>query len=284
MAAAIEAMLARHRAVTIAMLAVLTLLAWIWLALGAGTGMVPGLSLPALVPHGAAPSMPGMDMGAVPHNPSMSDVPGWQDAGWWSVSRFALTFSMWWVMMVAMMLPSAAPMILLYARTATGSGVTASPPTGVFLCGYLLVWGLFSLAAVLLQMLLERAGLVAGMEMASVSRPLSAALLVMAGLYQLSPLKDVCLRHCRSPGRFLSRHYRPGQSGALRMGMLHGAFCAGCCWLLMALLFVGGVMNLIWIAFLTLIVAAEKLLPGGRTIAVAGGILCLAWGAVIALS
>lgn len=273
MAPPIEAMLARHRAVSIVMLVTLTLLAWAWLAMGAGMGMAPGLSLPSLLPPEAMPpmAMPGMDMGA----PAPSS--------WWPLSRFVLTFSMWWVMMVAMMLPSAAPLILLYARTAT-AGAIARPPTGSFLSGYLLVWGLFSLAATALQMLLEHAGVMAGMEMVSVSRPLSAALLIAAGVYQLSPLKDVCLRHCRNPARFLTHHYKAGRAGALRMGMVHGAFCAGCCWLLMALLFVGGVMNLVWIALLTLLVAAEKLLPGGRGIAVAGGVLCVAWGGWIALA
>lgn len=272
MASAVAAALARHRVMTIVMLFVLTILAWVWLATGAGTGMAPVRSLPALLPPEAAPTMGGMEM------PAMEPQVGWP------VGRFLLTFSMWWVMMVAMMLPAAAPTILLYVRTATHGASTAPPATGSFLSGYLLVWGLFSLAAAALQMLLERAGIMAGMEMVSVSRPFSAALLMAAGLYQLSPFKDVCLRQCRNPAEFLTRHYRPGRSGALRMGMAHGAFCAGCCWLLMALLFVGGVMNLVWIAFLTLLVAAEKLLPGGRRIAVAGGVLCLVWGGWIVLA
>ena len=274
----VEATLARHRAVTIAMLALLTLLAWAWLATGAGTGMAPGLALPPLTPAAppAAPpaAMPGMEM------PGM-EMPATPQAAW-SVLHFMLSFSMWWVMMVAMMLPSAAPMILLHVRAATGVG--APPATGSFLAGYLLVWGLFSLAAAALQMLLQQAGLMAGMDMASAGRPLTAALLIAAGLYQLSPLKDTCLSLCRSPARFLTRYYEPGSAGALRMGVIHGAFCAGCCWLLMALLFVGGVMNLAWIAFLTLLVAAEKLLPGGHRIAVVSGVLCLVWGGWLVIS
>ncbi|MCT2399125.1 DUF2182 domain-containing protein [Novosphingobium mangrovi (ex Huang et al. 2023)] len=261
---------------SVAMLAVLTVLAWVWLALGAG--MAPGLSLPALLPHDGG-MMPGMETGGMAM-PASADVPG----AWWPASRFLLTFSMWWVMMVAMMLPSATPMVLLYARTAVSGGVTVSPATGSFLSGYLLVWGLFSLAATALQMVLERAGVVAGMDMVSVSRPFSGALLVAAGLYQLSPFKEVCLRHCRNPAQFLTHYYRAGRAGALRMGVRHGAFCAGCCWLLMALLFVGGVMNLVWIAFLTLLVAAEKMLPGGRWIAIGGGILCLGWGGYMFLA
>lgn len=270
MARTVEATLARHRAVTVVMLAALTLLAWVWLATGAGMGTAPGLSLPPLVPPAEPPpAMPGMDMPAM--GPAVS----------WSVPYLALSFAMWWVMMVAMMLPSAAPMILLHVRAATGVG--APPATGYFLGGYLLVWGLFSLAAAVLQVLLQQAGLMAGMDMVSVSRPLSAALLIAAGLYQLSPVKDMCLSQCRSPARFLTRYYEPGNLGALRMGVIHGAFCAGCCWLLMALLFVGGLMNLVWIALLTLLVAAEKLLPGGERITVVSGILCLVWGGLVVI-
>lgn len=264
----VEATLARHRAVTALLLAVLTLLAWAWLAMGAGMGAAPGISLPPLTPAASPPSaMPGMDMPA---------------AAAWSASHFALSFAMWWVMMVAMMLPSAAPTILLHVRAATGVG--APPETGWFLGGYLLVWGLFSLSAAALQTLFQQAGLMAGMDLALASAPFSGALLIGAGLYQLSPLKDMCLSQCRNPARFLSRYYEPGSFGALRMGVIHGAFCAGCCWLLMALLFVGGLMNLAWIAFLTLLVAAEKLLPGGQRIAVGAGILCLVWGGWILIS
>ncbi|KHK89482.1 DUF2182 domain-containing protein [Novosphingobium malaysiense] len=273
MDAVVEELLARHRAVSVVSLFVLTLSAWAWLATGAGMDMRPGFFLPPLLPQDGArlTGMQGMDMG------SAGILSGAVTAKLWSVWRFLLTFWMWWVMMVAMMLPSAARMILLYVRAASSRGTTAIPSTGSFLAGYLLVWGLFSLVATGLQMLLELAGLLAGMDMMSVSRPLSAAVLIAAGIYQLSPLKDVCLHQCRSPARFLSRSYRAGKGGALAMGARHGAFCIGCCWLLMALLFVGGVMNIAWIAILTLIVAAEKMLPGGRGIAFAGGIVCLVW-------
>ena len=261
----VEATLARHRAVTVAMLALLTLLAWAWLATGAGMGMAPQLSLPLPTSPPAPPTaMPGMEM------PALEPETAW--------SLFMLTFFMWWVMMVAMMLPSAAPMILLHVRAATAAG--AAPATGSFLAGYLLVWGLFSIAAAALQVLLQQFG---AMDMALVSQPLSAAVLLATGFYQLSPVKDMCLSRCRNPAQFLTRYYEPGTVGALRMGMIHGAFCAGCCWLLMALLFVGGVMNLAWIAFLTLLVAAEKLLPGGQRIAVVSGVLCLVWGVWIAV-
>src|SRR5205807_1669049 len=122
-----------------------------------------------------------------------------------------------------------------------------------------LVWLCFSVAAAGLHWGLERTGLLSGAMMGSQSKWLSGAVLIAAGLYQLSPPHDVCLAHCRAPADFLSRHWLPGVAGAVRLGALHGAFCVGCCWLLMALLFVGGVMNLAWIAALTLLVVAEKL-------------------------
>ncbi|CDO37412.1 DUF2182 domain-containing protein [Novosphingobium sp. KN65.2] len=285
MATALEGMLTRHRAVTVAMLFALTVLAWIWLASGAGTGMAPGFRFPDPMP-GAPATMHGSDNAMSGHmGASMGAMPGMAEtAAPWALSRFLLTFAMWWVMMVAMMLPSAASTILLHARAGSAGAAGSRPATGSFLSGYLLVWGLFSFVATVLQMALERAGIMAGMDMVSVSRPFSAVVLLLAGLYQLSPFKETCLRHCRNPAQFLTRHYRPGRAGALRMGLLHGAYCAGCCWLLMALLFVGGVMNLVWIAFLTLVVAAEKLLPGGRWIAIAGGLACIAWGTWIVLA
>lgn len=270
----VEALLRRHRAVSIGALVLLAVIAWIWLLAGAGMGMDP---LVSLSPFSASkPAMSGMTMDrgmSVAMQPAMA----------WSASRFALTFSMWWTMMVAMMLPSAAPTILLYARAAVQGQAQLRPATESFLAGYLLAWGGFSLAATLLQLILERIGLLAPMMMASESRFLSGAILIAAGIYQLGPLKDVCLRHCRNPAQFLSHHYRPGRAGALRMGMLHGAWCVGCCWLLMALLFVGGVMNLAWIALLTLIVAAEKILPSGRAVSIAGGAVFVAWGAAMLL-
>ena len=188
---------------------------------------------------------------------------------------FLLVAAMWAAMMVAMMLPSAAPTVLLYARVHRHSS-EEPPPTATFLAGYLACWITFALLAAASQLAIAEP-----MSMALQSRPASAALLIAAGLYQLSPLKDACLGRCRSPGRFLTRYYRPGALGAMRLGLLHGAFCVGCCWLLMALLFVGGVMNLAWIAGLTLLVAAEKLLPGGPWIARVTGAGLILWGAAI---
>ncbi|MFM5884234.1 MAG: DUF2182 domain-containing protein [Novosphingobium sp.] len=266
MASALETSLGHHRAWSLAALALLVALAWGWLLSGAGTGMRPAFCIVPPIGHGAA--MPGMAAA---------------DPETWSPGRLALTFAMWWTMMVAMMLPSAAPMILLFARAAAVQ--TASrPATAAFLGGYLAVWGVFSLLATALQTLLDRAGLIAAMTIGVQGRWLAAAILLAAGLYQFGAVKDVCLRHCRKPAQFLARHYRPGWSGALRMGLRHGAFCLGCCGVLMALLFVGGVMNLAWIALLTLLVAAEKLLPHGRAVGLAAGWACLAGAAALLLT
>ena len=269
MPSVVEAALARHRVLVLGALIVLAALAWAWLVSGAGTGMRP---LVSLVPSSSGEnSMPGMDMpGAMQ-----------PDAAPWTAGRFVLTLAMWWVMMVAMMLPSAAPVILLYARAAADGHPERRPATPSFLAGYLCAWGLFSLLATGLQFLLEAGGHLNAAAMAVRSPWLTGAVLVAAGIYQLSPVKDICLRHCRNPAVFLSRHFRPGSAGAWRMGLLHGFYCVGCCWMLMLLLFVGGVMNLAWIALLTLMVAAEKLLPFGRIVTIAGGLGCIAWGALL---
>ncbi len=268
MTAPVEAALRRQRALTIVALALLALLAWGWLWLGAGMDMPPQVSLHLFPRRAAQP----MDM-AMPAAPAA-----------WATAQLLLAISMWWVMMVAMMLPAVAPMILLYVRAGSASADGLRPSPAAFLAGYLGIWGLFSLAAAGLQDGLQSWGVVAPMTMDSTARWLSMGLLVAAGIYQLSPLKDACLAHCRHPAVFLSRHYRPGAWGALRMGAIHGAFCLGCCWLLMALLFVGGVMNLAWIALLTLLVAAEKLLPGGRRIGQAAGLGFIGWGALVAFA
>jgi predicted metal-binding membrane protein len=180
---------------------------------------------------------------------------------------------MWWLMMVAMMLPSAAPAVLLYGRVREMRGGDAAiAQSWVFLAGYLMVWLLFSIGTAGAQLFLT------GPSMALQNRVAEGAVLVAAGIYQLTPFKSACLSRCRSPAQFLSRHWRPGWDGAVRLGVLHGADCVGCCWMLMALLFVGGVMNLLWVVALTAIVAAEKLLPKGDWIGRAAGAGLLAWG------
>lgn len=207
----------------------------------------------------------------------------------WTPAHFGMMFAMWAIMMVGMMLPGATPMTLVYAAVARKAGREGTPvaPVAVFVAGYLSMWTLFSLGATLAQWGLERAALLSPM-MVSSSPALGAALLVGAGLYQLTPFKDACLEHCRSPAHLIAEHWRSGTLGALRMGALHGGYCLGCCWALMGLLFFGGIMNLLWIAAITLFVLLEKAVPfgvgGGRWAGVAmilaGGLAFVgAWSA-----
>jgi len=185
--------------------------------------------------------------------------------------------AMWWLMMLAMMLPSATPAILLYARVRQMRGDAPIAQPWVFLAGYLAVWLLFSIAAALLH------SQVADSSMAVRGNAIQGAVLIAAGAYQLSPLKSACLSQCRSPGQFISRHWRPGWAGAVRLGLLHGAYCVGCCWMLMMLLFVGGVMNLIWVVALTILISAEKLLPARGAIPRISGAVLMLWGLAKAL-
>jgi len=205
----------------------------------------------------------------------------------WSAGDALLTFLMWAVMMVGMMLPSAAPMSLIFSqvsRKAAAQGV-ALAPTWLFSSGYLAAWTLFSVVATALQWALERTALLSPM-LASTSPLFGAALLAAAGAYQLSSWKNACLDHCRAPARFFAAHWRPGRAGALRMGFDHGLYCLGCCSALMGLLFFGGVMNLLWVAGLTLFVLVEKIAPYGGRIAKGAGVALLlasvvqAWSAL----
>ncbi len=277
-APAIEGLLRRDRAITIACLFALWALTWGYTAAGAGLGMSAwDMTTLALLPQQET-AVPPPALSGMESMPSMATT--W-DAGTW-----ALVTGMWWTMMIAMMVPSAAPTVLLYARVhrhahAQPSGSNA--PVGAFVGGYFLVWLAFSIAATALQLELQNAGIVSAMSMGSQVRWISGATLVAAGLYQLSPLKNACLAHCRAPAEFLSRHWRPGAAGALRLGVVHGAWCLGCCWTLMALLFVGGVMNLAWIAALSLLVLAEKVLAAGPWVGRISGIALIAWGAALLL-
>jgi len=204
----------------------------------------------------------------------------------WTPGYALLNLVMWWVMMIAMMTPSAAPMLLLYVA------VKRMGPEGhrtvwlslLFLGGYLLAWAGFSLIATLLQWQIERFDLSMGAMMPITSPVLGGAVLVMVGVYQFTGVKEACLTHCRSPGAFLADHNRPGAAGALRLGLLHGGYCLGCCWALMALLFVGGIMNLYWIAGLALYVLAEKTLPKMHKFSSVTGSLLLAGGAFLLIS
>lgn len=198
----------------------------------------------------------------------------------WTFGYAVLVFLMWWVMMIAMMTPSAAPTLLLYtALKRHGSERAAATKLSlIFLAGYLLVWGGFSLLAALAQWVTESFGLVNGPMMTLASRPAAGVVLVLAGLFQFSALKTACLKQCSSPAEFLTRHRRTGSGGALAMGMHHGVFCFGCCWALMALLFVGGIMNLYWIVGLALYVLAEKILPDPRIFVRCTGAVLIVWG------
>lgn len=218
-----------------------------------------------------------IDMAAMPMADMMTFRP-------WTASYFLMMLLMWAVMMVAMMVPSATPMILLYRQVARHNRVPhPSLGTALFVAGYLAVWTLFSLAATTLQWQLEQAALLSPM-MASRSVMFSAAILILAGVYQWSPWKDSCLRQCRGPFAFVMRYWQPGLAGALTMGLRHGAYCVGCCILLMALLFVGGVMNLTVIALIAVLVLLEKMLPWSRkvsqllgAVAVTAGLVLLFW-------
>ena len=195
----------------------------------------------------------------------------------WSAANWLAVFIMWAVMMAAMMLPTAMPMVTVFGTLNRSRGEAGR--TVAFVVGYVALWTAFAAAATAAQWALQARGLLSPM-IVSMSPVLSAVLLVIAGAFQFTPLKHACLRACRLPLGFLLTDWRDGLSGAARMGIRHGLYCLGCCWALMALLFVGGAMNLLWIAALTLLVAMEKLAPKGDMLAKALGALMIGAGAV----
>jgi len=197
----------------------------------------------------------------------------------WGITDTSLTFVMWVVMMVAMMTPSAMPVILMHRTVSQRQHKEDDhlSSTWLFLLGYLVTWAGFSAVATLAQWGLHRAALLTPM-MASASPLLGGILLVAAGVYQLTPLKNACLSHCRTPMGFLLAEWRNGKLGPLVMGMRHGLYCVGCCWLLMALLFVGGVMNLVWVALMAAYVLVEKVTPARMWLSRISGIAAIAWG------
>ena len=259
----LETILRRDRIIVAAALAALTALAWtyvLWLAADMDMGkmemtgfrMVPagmGIMAPALAP--------------------------------WQAIEFVYVFAMWAVMMVGMMTPSAAPMILIYARIGRQASAQGKPfaATGWFATGYLLTWAGFALAATVAQWALDRTALL-DPRMASASQVFGGIVLIAAGVYQWTPLKDICLAHCQSPLLFIQRQggFHRDPLGSFLFGLRHGAYCIGCCWVLMALLFVGGVMNVLWIATLSAFVLVEKLVPLGHLISRIAGVGFVAAG------
>ena len=251
----LELILRRER--IIGLVALLLFIAFAWSYLLHGAGMPDDMS-----------SMSGMDMGA----PRA-----------WTPGYASIVFIMWWVMMIAMMLPSAAPMILLYglvSRHQEKKRDSTPISSGIFLLGYLTVWGAFSGLATTLQWQLQDVALMSP-TMALTSSVLGGLILIAAGLYQLTPFRDACLQHCRGPMEFVSRHWMPGAAGAWKMGIRHGLYCLGCCWMLMALLFYGGVMNLYWIIGLTAYIFLEKLIPRGMLVSRLASVVLIVWGALV---
>lgn len=243
-----EAILRRERVVVLGALALVSAVAWIYTVSGVGLG-------------GTMEDLTS-GTGAMAMRPMA-----------WTPGHALVMFFMWWVMMVAMMLPSAAPMALLFV--AVNRRREAEAPfsaTGIFLAGYLVTWAAGSALATLGQWGLERSGLLTA-SMSVSSAILGGAILLAAGLYQFTSLKGACLKHCRHPAKFIAEHWRPGRGGAFRMGLAHGAYCVGCCWFLMALLFFAGIMNTIWIAGLALYVALEKMVPHARLLSTACGLV-----------
>lgn len=273
----LESVLRRDRLVVVIALVAVIVLSWAYILAGAGMGMsafeMTQMTQSVGVSDSAQPSMQEMSTGGTAADSLMA-------TGTWTVGYAVVIFLMWWVMMLGMMLPSAAPLLLLFARMMRKEKGAPYVPTGVFALGYVVMWAAFSAIATGAQWGLEASGLLSGI-MVGTSAVLAAALLIAAGVWQLTPLKNACLRHCRSPIGFLSAHWRPGRTGAFRMGLVHGAFCLGCCWFLMALLFYGGVMNLYWIIGLALYILIEKLLPAGVRIGQLTGVALIAWGAVL---
>jgi len=266
---AVEHLLRRDRSIVVAGLVGITLLAWLYLATFSFD----------MMPADTMDSMAEMDMGGMAMDGMTAAPADLTTPRPWTVSDAGLMFGMWAIMMAAMMTPSAAPMILLYALVSRKRMNVAFVPTGAFYLGYLVVWIVFSAGATALQLGLGQLTLVSPM-LVSVSPILTVALLVAAGIYQWTPAKRACLRQCRSPVDFLSKHWRLGRWGAFRMGLEHGAYCLGCCWTLMLLLFVGGVMNLLWVAAIAALILVEKVVPFGRKIGLAGGAVLIAAGLV----
>lgn len=248
---ALESILSRDRAVVTGGLIGVSLLAWAYTAYLATS--------PAHTVAGTSVALPHLEA--------------------WGFGDLLFLFVMWTVMMIAMMVPSASQMILTFAKISRKQQADQEPfsPTASFLLGYVVVWTGFSALGTLAQWGLHHAALVSATGV-STNAIFGGSVLIVAGLFQWSRLKDACLSHCRSPLAFFMTSWRPGKSGALVMGLEHGAYCVGCCWALMALMFVAGVMNLLWLAMIAGLVLVEKLAPSGVQLGRVAGVVCVVWG------
>lgn len=256
----IERTLHHERTLVLGALWAVIIASWIYLLTGAGTGM----STFAMSSWEMALGTPQALSTAVATPVS------------WTVGYALAMLAMWWVMMVAMMLPSATPVILLHAKISGAEGNLLA--NALFAAGYVLMWGGFSAVAATLQWLFESFGVLSPYRMNTSSAYFAGAILIYAGAYQVSPLKRACLKHCQGPIAFLTHHWSPGNWGAFRMGIHHGAYCLGCCAGLMAILFFGGIMNLYWIIGVAILVLAEKVLPIGVKLCFYTGPLLIVWG------
>ncbi len=285
-ASLLEVALRRDRSIVIGGIFIVIVISWIYILMGAGMGMtafeMSSLAMSSSEESSAMAmqnteidmaSSTGMGEAMRSAHATMAQLTTW------TPGYALIMFFMWWVMMVAMMVPSASPMLLLFAAVNRKQRTQGSPfvSTSVFGAGYIVAWGGFSLLAVGVQWGLERAGVLSAM-MSSTNVLLTGLVLLAAGVYQFTPLKNACLRHCRTPMDFVAHHWRTGSFGAFRMGIEHGVFCLGCCWTLMALLFVGGVMNLYWIAAIAVFVLLEKTIPTGHKLGALTGIGLILWG------
>ena len=278
---ALEQVLRKDRAIMVAAILIIAAIAWTYTVYVAETGMGMGsMQMASESDAGTGMAMGEMQeesdgsMGSSGMGMAMADMRSW------NAVDFGLMYVMWAVMMVAMMAPSATPMLLMFATVNRRRKERQAPyvPTGIFLAGYVIVWAAFSLAATGGNWGLHQASLLSSMMGESTSGYLGGSLLVLAGVFQWSPLKYNCLKQCRTPMGFLMTSWREGPRGALRMGLEHGVYCLGCCWALMLLLFVLGIMNLVWIAALAAFVLAEKVAPKAEWVSRISGVLLLGWG------
>ncbi len=278
---ALEQVLRKDRVIIVAAILIIAAIAWAYTVYLSETGMGMGsMQMASESDAGTGMAMGEMQeesdgsMGSSGMGMAMANMRSW------SAADFGLMFVMWAVMMVAMMAPSATPMLLMFATVNRRRKEREAPyvPTGIFLAGYVIVWAAFSLAATGGNWGLHQASLLSSMMGESTSGYLGGGLLVLAGVFQWSPLKYNCLKQCRTPMGFLMTSWREGPRGALRMGLEHGVYCLGCCWALMLLLFVLGIMNLVWIAALAAFVLAEKVAPKAEWVSRITGVLLLGWG------